>query len=85
MQTEALRTAAWWLHGLEYPEKELGEIWKDHLFNDFHDILPGTCVEPAEQDALKMYGRAEESRVDCDWARPFVMHNGFPSKMLTCR
>lgn len=37
------------------------EIWKDHLFNDFHDILPGTCIESAEQDALKLYGRAEES------------------------
>jgi alpha-mannosidase len=60
IQTEALRTALWWLHEAAYPENELDEIWKGHLFNDFHDILPGTCIEPAEQDALKMFGRVEE-------------------------
>jgi len=37
------------------------EIWKDILFNDFHDILPGSCTEPAEQDALDLYGRAMEN------------------------
>jgi alpha-mannosidase len=39
----------------------LEEIWKDILFNDFHDILPGSCTEPAEQDALDLYGRAMEN------------------------
>ncbi len=39
----------------------LGEIWRDILFNDFHDILPGSCTEPAEQDALDLYGRAMEN------------------------
>ncbi len=61
VQTEALCTAAWWILGTEYPEEELEEAWKDHLFNDFHDILPGTCTEPAEQDALDLYGRASET------------------------
>jgi alpha-mannosidase len=37
------------------------EIWRDILFNDFHDILPGSCTEPAEQDALDLYGRAMEN------------------------
>jgi alpha-mannosidase len=37
------------------------EIWRDILFNDFHDILPGSCTEPAEQDALELYGRAMEN------------------------
>jgi alpha-mannosidase len=39
----------------------LGEVWEDILFNDFHDILPGSCTEPAEQDALDLYGRAMEN------------------------
>ncbi|HBB91300.1 MAG TPA: hypothetical protein DC042_06190 [Bacteroidales bacterium] len=39
----------------------LSDIWKDILFNDFHDILPGSCTEPAEQDALELYGRAMEN------------------------
>ncbi|MCC6127117.1 MAG: alpha-mannosidase [Pirellulales bacterium] len=61
VQTEALRTALWWIYDAEYPEIELAEIWKGHLFNDFHDILPGTCIEPAERDALALYHSAEQS------------------------
>ena len=60
VQTEALRSAAWWARGHDYPEAELREAWKGHLFNDFHDILPGSCVEPAEADALELYGKVDE-------------------------
>ena len=28
------------------------------MFNDFHDILPGTCIEGGEQDALAQYGKS---------------------------
>jgi len=44
------------------------DIWFDILFNDFHDILPGSCTEPAEHDALDLYGRAMENirRVNMD-------------------
>jgi alpha-mannosidase len=41
--------------------ESMRDIWKDILFNDFHDILPGSCTEPAEQDALDGYGRALEN------------------------
>jgi alpha-mannosidase len=57
VQMEALRTASWWLTGEEYPGGELREAWRDHLFNDFHDILTGSCTEPAEKDALDLYGK----------------------------
>ena len=57
VQAEALRAAAWWMRGEEYPEGALGEAWRDHLFNDFHDILTGSCTEPAEGDALDLYGK----------------------------
>ena len=56
LQTEALTTAAWWMHDQLYPGEQLRNAWKGVLFNDFHDILPGTCTEPAEQDALDLYG-----------------------------
>ncbi len=39
------------------PGRAMAEAWRDHLFNDFHDILPGSCTQPAEQDALDQYGR----------------------------
>jgi alpha-mannosidase len=56
-ETEALRAASWWQLQQAYPPAQLDEAWSDHLFNDFHDILPGTCIEPAEQDALGLYAR----------------------------
>ena len=61
VQTEALRAATWWESKQVYPQAALAEVWRDHLFNDFHDILPGSCVEPAEQDALALYGKASEA------------------------
>ncbi len=60
VQAEALAAAAWWLEGRAFPGGDLAEAWRAHLFNDFHDILTGTCTEPAEQDALDQYGRAED-------------------------
>jgi alpha-mannosidase len=59
-QTEALRAATWWQLNQGYPTAQLDAAWRDHLFNDFHDILPGSCIEPAEQDALGLYARVEE-------------------------
>lgn len=56
VQTEALRVAAAMTGEVGYPGKELEEAWAGHLFNDFHDIITGTCVAPAEQDALDLYG-----------------------------
>jgi alpha-mannosidase len=60
-QSEALAAAAWWLRRREFPGGEIGEAWRSHLFNDFHDIITGSCVEPAERDALDAYGRAEDT------------------------
>ena len=61
VQTEALRAATWWQRNQAYPQTALDEAWRDHLFNDFHDILPGSCIEPAEQDALSLYGKVSET------------------------
>lgn len=43
-----------------YPKKELAEIRKDLLFLEFHDILPGTAIRRAEDDALRLAGHALE-------------------------
>ena len=61
IQVEALRAASWWGCGQDYPSNELREAWRGHLFNDFHDILTGSCTEPAEQDALELYGKVSDS------------------------
>ena len=61
VQAETLAAASWWLRAEEYPKGEIAEAWRDHLFNDFHDILTGSCSEPAEKDALDLYGKVLET------------------------
>ncbi len=61
VQAEALRAASWWRYGQDFPSDELRKAWQAHLFNDFHDILTGSCTEPAEQDALELYGKVSDS------------------------
>jgi alpha-mannosidase len=43
-----------------YPKKELDEIWKDVLLNQFHDVLPGTSIRMAMEDAEEIYERREK-------------------------
>jgi alpha-mannosidase len=43
--------------GYMYPKTELDEIWKDVLLNQFHDVLPGTSIRMAIDDALEIYER----------------------------
>ena len=43
--------------GQPYPE-ELAHAWKGVLFNQFHDILAGTSIERAYDDARDLYGEA---------------------------
>ncbi len=61
VQTEGTRAATWWLHGQLYPAEGLRDAWRDHLFNDFHDILSGSSIELGELDALDLYGRSSET------------------------
>lgn len=44
--------------GVAYPLAELTEAWKQVLFNQFHDILAGTSIAPAYEDARDQYGHA---------------------------
>lgn len=68
IQTELLRTLLWWRNGFDFPYNTINELWNDLLFNDFHDILPGTCTETAEFDALNLYGKILEeiSRINLE-------------------
>ena len=38
-----------------YPKKELDRLWHDVLVNQFHDILPGTCIQIAMDEAIELY------------------------------
>jgi alpha-mannosidase len=39
-------------------DEDLTRAWKDVLFNQFHDLLPGTSIEPAYEDARDELGEA---------------------------
>jgi len=41
-----------------YPRRELTEAWQLLLFNQFHDTLAGTSIEPAYEDARDQIGHA---------------------------
>jgi len=43
-----------------YPFKELDVAWKDILFAEFHDILPGSCIPDVEKDSLLCLSHAVE-------------------------
>lgn len=45
---------------MEYPEKEFAEVIYDLLTVEFHDILPGTSIKPAEEAGIRMCDHALE-------------------------
>lgn len=55
---EKFAALASWVTGQPYPASELARGWKNVLFNQFHDILAGTSLEEAYDDAAYTYGEA---------------------------
>ena len=39
----------------DYPESRLERLWKDVLFNQFHDIIPGSSIKEVYDEANKLY------------------------------
>ena len=58
--TEALAVVAL-LHGQTYPAEEIRQAWKVLVFNQFHDILPGSAIHESNADSVAQYQRALEA------------------------
>ncbi|KAJ6157462.1 hypothetical protein N7470_005054 [Penicillium chermesinum] len=47
------------IHGTDgaykYPKKEIDEMWENTLLCQFHDCLPGSCIEMCYDDSDKLY------------------------------
>lgn len=43
------------LCGMAYPKEKIEELWKVVLLHQFHDILPGTCIERVYEEAEKAF------------------------------
>ncbi|MBA7529694.1 hypothetical protein ES705_21892 [subsurface metagenome] len=48
------------LYGYKYPEKKIFDVWRTILFNQFHDILPGTSINAVYHDTEKDYAEAKQ-------------------------
>ena len=55
---EAWSAVTSWVTGEAYPRAAFAEAWKAVLFNQFHDILAGTAIEPAYEEARDQLGEA---------------------------
>ena len=58
LAAERYAALAWWVLGTPYPDERLGDIWRKVLFNQFHDILPGSSVREGYQGSAELYGHA---------------------------
>ncbi|MBN2210459.1 MAG: alpha-mannosidase [Sedimentisphaerales bacterium] len=55
--TEKMLSCAYANGLIVYPEEEMNEALRNLLTCQFHDILPGSSVEPVEEGALRCMGR----------------------------
>ena len=44
----------------DYDKKSLDEAWRDLLFAEFHDALPGSCIQSVEEDTLRLLSHGLE-------------------------
>lgn len=58
--TEKIMSYAGLLTGAQDSNDALTEAKKDLAFCQFHDILPGTCIKPAEEDSLRTLAHGQE-------------------------
>lgn len=56
LEAERLATLAARRGAMDYPEESLRDAWKSLLFNQFHDILPGSSLKSAYDQALDELG-----------------------------
>lgn len=46
--------------GMEYEKARIDDAWRDLLFSEFHDALPGSCIAPVEEDTIRMLNHGLE-------------------------
>lgn len=61
---------------IEYPEKELAEAMYDIMTVQFHDMLPGSSIQPAEEMCIRMLDHAIEILSRCKAKAFFALATG---------
>jgi len=82
---EKMASAAFFMGLIDYPERELQETLEDLLLAEFHDILPGSCVETAEKATLNLLGHGLEiaARIKLAYFLPPQKANPLPRKDIS--
>jgi alpha-mannosidase len=52
--TEKMLSAAWAQGRMDYPQASLAEVMRDLATAEFHDIIPGSAIQPVEDMALRL-------------------------------
>ncbi|MDZ8184436.1 MAG: alpha-mannosidase [Nostoc sp. ChiSLP02] len=60
-EAELFATLAHISCGVRYPKAEIEAAWKQVLFQQFHDILPGSSITQVYQDALVEWQQVEQT------------------------
>ncbi len=65
LSAEKMLSAAAMQGLMAYPKKELDIAWKDLMFGQFHDILPGSSIQPVEEAGIQLlhHGLMETERL----------------------
>jgi alpha-mannosidase len=88
-----------WMNGDKYPQTELNNLWETVVFNQFHDILPGSAIYEANRQAVARYTEtermakelkdaallkmADEVKFQEGLGQPVVAYNLFPAGRKT--
>ena len=60
-QAELFASLASWVASASYPQSALEQAWKQVLFNQFHDILPGSSIPEVFEEANQSWATAAET------------------------
>jgi alpha-mannosidase len=61
ISTEKFASLAFFLYNLSYPIGDFNQMWEDLLFNQFHDIIGGSAIPEANEDALNLYNSIKKT------------------------
>lgn len=64
LNTEKFSSIASFLGGPAYPQQDLNDAWRLLLFNQFHDILPGSGIGPVYLDASRDHAVIRQTASD---------------------
>lgn len=82
--TEKMAVAAWSRGWMAYPVIELREAQYDLATCEFHDILPGSSIQPAEEMALRIIDHGLENLARVKARAFFSLAKGQPAAVDDC-